>query len=94
MWQRRSHMLAPLSKLMSINRTFQWTQFEQDTFNKIKRILIRNTLLTYPDFNETLKINTNASAFQLGAVIIHKVKPIHFYSIKLTNAQRALAQCS
>ena len=45
-------------------------------------------LLTYPNFNETFKIRTNASAFQLGAVIIHKVKPINFYIIKLTDSQQ------
>ena len=54
MWERRSHMLAPLSKLTSIYK-FKWTQVEQDAFNKIKRILAHDTLLTYPDFNETLK---------------------------------------
>ena len=34
--------------------------------------MAHNTLLTYPDFNETFKIHTNASAFQLGAVISQK----------------------
>ena len=42
-----------------------------------------DNLLTYPDFNEMLKIHTNASAFQLGAVIIQKGTPITFYSRKL-----------
>ena len=45
-------------------------------------------MLTYPDFNETFKIRTNASAFQLGAVIIHKGKIIAFYSGKPTDAQQ------
>ena len=31
-----------------------------------------DTLLTYPGFNETFKIHTDASAFQLGAVISQK----------------------
>ena len=47
-----------------------------------------DTSLTYPDFNETFKIHTNDSAFQLGAVISQKGKPITFYSIKLTDSQR------
>ena len=47
-----------------------------------------DTLLTYLDFNEAFKIHTNASVFQLGAVIIQKVKPIALYSIKLTGAQQ------
>ena len=50
--------------------------------------MARNNLLTYMDFNETLKIHTNASAFQLGAVISHKGKPIAFYSIKLTDTKQ------
>ena len=77
-WPRRSYTLAPLTKLMSIKRNFECTQVKQDAFEKIKRILARDTLLTYPDFNETFKIHTNASAFQLGAVISQKVNPFRF----------------
>ena len=47
-----------------------------------------NNLLTYPNLNETLKIHTNSSKFQLGSVILHKGKPIAFYSKKLTDAQK------
>ena len=84
MWPRRSHTLAPLTISMSINRKFKWAQVEQDAFDKIKRIMARNNLLTYPGFNETFKIHTNASAFRLGAVVSQKVKPIAFYSRELT----------
>ena len=69
MWPRWSHTLAPLTKMKSIKRNFKCTQVEQDTFDKIKRIVARDTLLTYPDFNENFKTHTDASAFQLGAVI-------------------------
>ena len=48
----------------------------------------RATLLTYTYFNGTFKIHTNASAFQLGAVIIQKDKPIAIYSRKLANEQQ------
>ena len=85
MWPRRSHMLAPLTKLTSIKRNFKWAQVEQDAFDEIKRILACDNLLTYPDFNEIFKIQTDASAFQFGAVIIQKGKPIAFYSRKLTH---------
>ena len=50
--------------------------------------MARDNLLTYPDFNEAFKINTDASAFQLGAVISQKVKPIAFYSRKITSSQK------
>ena len=48
--------------------------------------MARDTLLTYPDFNEALKIHTDASAFQLGAVISQKYKPIDLYIGKITYA--------
>ena len=88
MWSRRPHTLAPLTKLTSIKRKFKWTQVEQDDFEKIKQITACDNLSTYPDFNETFKIHTNDSAFQLGAVIIQKVKTTAFYSKKLTDSQR------
>ena len=46
-----------------------------------------NNLLTYPDFNETFKIHTDASAFQLGAVVSQKGKPIAFHIRKLNDTQ-------
>ena len=52
-----------------MNRKFEWTEVEQDVFEKIKRIMACNTLLTHPDFNETFRIHADASAFQLRAVI-------------------------
>ena len=61
---------------------------EKYTFVEIKRIVACDTLLTYPDFNETFKIHTDVSAFQLGAVIRHKGKPIASYSRKLTYSQK------
>ena len=88
MWPRRSHALLPLTKLTYIKRKFKWTEFEQDDFNEIKRIVAHDTLLNYQYFDETFRIHTNASAFQLGAVIIQKVEPIALYSRKLTGAQQ------
>ena len=38
-------------------------------FDKIKRIVAHDTLLTYPDFNENFKMHTDDIALQLGGVI-------------------------
>ena len=46
-----------------------------------------DTLLDYPGFNEEFNIYTGARDFWLGVFIIHKGKPIAFYSIKLTEYQ-------
>ena len=64
MWTRRSHKLAPLTRLTFIIQKFKCTEFEQDALDKIKQIVACNTLLIYPDFNETYKILADARAFQ------------------------------
>ena len=88
MWPRRSHTLAPLTRLTYNNRKFKWAQFKQYEMDTIKWVVACDTLLTYPGFNEIFNIHTNASAFQLGAVIIQKGKPIAFYSRNITDAQQ------
>ena len=65
----------------------KWTKIEQEAFKEIKRIAVHNILLSYPGFNKEFKIRTNASDFQLGAVIIQDGRPISFYSIKIIGAQ-------
>ena len=87
MWARHSHMLAPLTKITHNKVKYKWTKIEQDAFDEIKRIVSRDTLLIYPDFNEVFKFHTNANDFQLGAFISQKGKPMDLYSRKLTNAQ-------
>ena len=79
------HALAHLNRLTSIKRKFKRTQVEQDAFDEIKRIVSWDTLLTYPEFNEIFKMHTDASAFQLEAVISQKGKPIAFYIRKITD---------
>ena len=72
-------MLAPLTNITSSKVRFKCTKIKQDAFDKIKRIVARDTLLDYPDFNEEFKIHTNASNLQLRAFISKKGKHIAFY---------------
>ena len=83
----RSYLLQPLTALTSTNIEFKWTYVEQKEFDKIKQIFACDTLLIYTDFNEHFYIHTDASDFQLGAVIRQNGKLIDFYSRKLTEAQ-------
>jgi hypothetical protein len=87
MWPRRSEILAPLTHLTSKDVPFQWTNIEQQAFDKIKAIVCHEVLLSYPDFNKPFHIHTDASHYQLGAVISQDNHPIAFYSQKLQLAQ-------
>ena len=87
LWIRRSHVLAPLTKLTGANAKWRWTEVEQNAFDTMKAIVSKGALLAYPDFNQPFDIHTDASHTQLGAVISQKGVPIAFYSRKLNDAQ-------
>ena len=87
MWIHRSHTMAPLTALTSVTRKWKWEKEHQDAFEATKRIIARETLLAYPDFELPFELHTDASDYQLGAVIAQKGKPIAFYSRKLNPAQ-------
>ncbi|MGH7955113.1 MAG: RNase H-like domain-containing protein, partial [Gloeomargaritales cyanobacterium] len=89
MWRHRSDLLAPLSTMTSKNVRWKWTQDAQGAFDKIKRIVCQDVLLSYPDFSKPFHIYTDASDSQLGAVITQESnRPLAFYSRKLNSAQR------
>jgi hypothetical protein len=88
MWQMRSHILAPLSALVSPKVKFEWHQEHQDAFDQIKTLISMEMLLTFPNFNEPFHIFTDASKYQLGTVIMQNNKPLAFYSQKMNEAQK------
>lgn len=87
MWRKRSHILAPLTALASNKAKWIWSKPQQSAFEEAKQMVLRETILTYPDFTQPFHIYTDASNFQLGAVIMQKKKPLAFYTRKLNKAQ-------
>ena len=89
MWRRRSHLLAPLSALLSKKKSkWDWTEECEKSFQEMKEVMSEETLLAFPDFNKTFHIYTDASDYQLGGVIMQEGKPLAFYSRKLNDAQK------
>jgi hypothetical protein len=70
MWKGRSHVLAPLTELVSKIKAFQWKEEQQKAFELIKKIMSRETLLSFPDFSKPFHIYADASDYQLGSVIM------------------------
>ena len=87
MWIRRSAVLAPLTALTSKTAKWKWTDVEQKAFDTIKKILSKETLLVYPNFSKHFDIHTDASDYQMGAVISQENQPIAFFSRKLSKTQ-------
>jgi len=87
MWVRRSHVLAPLAALTSKTTKWKWEPQHQKAFAMAKRIIAKETLLAYPNFNKPFQIHTNANHYQLGTAASQEGKPIAFCSRKLDPAQ-------
>ena len=87
MWMRRSHILAPLNRLLKKGTKWKWSAEEDRAFENIKRVMAKETLLHYADFNQPFEIHTDASLRQIGAVISQNGKPIAFYTRKLRDGQ-------
>jgi hypothetical protein len=51
-WQKRSHMLAPLTGLVSPIVKYKWGPDQQKAFDEIKQKVIQETLLAFPDFKK------------------------------------------
>ena len=88
MWQKRSKLLTPLTALTSKNVKYDWKDEHKKCFEAIKRVIGREVLLDYLDFNAPFEIHTDASKLQIGAVISQKGKPIAFYPRNMNSAQQ------
>ena len=90
LWPRRSEICAPLTELTrgAKKGSVEWNDRCENAFITMKRLIAKETLLSYPNFNKKFTIHTDASDFQLGAVITQEGKPLAFFSRKLTSAQR------
>jgi hypothetical protein len=88
MWRKRSHLTAPLSALVSKDVPWKWGKEQQEAFEAIKKVVSRETLLAFPQFDKPFHVYTDASNYQLGAVIMQEGRPLAFYSRKMNSAQK------
>ena len=91
LWPRRSHVLAPLTEAAAgkaKRAKIKWTEELERAFQDLKKLVAKDTMLNYPDWSQPFEVHTDASDFQLGAVISQNNKPIAFFSRKLNSAQK------
>mgnify|MGYP005849673443 CR=1 FL=1 len=82
-------ILAPLTQLVGgKSKAFKWKEEHQKAFETVKDTIAEEVKLSFPDFNKEFHIYTDASDYQLGAVITQEGKPLAFYSRKLTDTQK------
>jgi hypothetical protein len=59
-----------------------WDPIHQKVFDNVKAAITKEVVLAYPEFSKPFEIYTDASTFQLGAVITQDNRPIAFFSRK------------
>ena len=88
MWKNRSSLLAPLTALTSKNVPYKWTEEHDKNCDAIKRVIGREVLLAYPDFDAPFQMHTDACKTQIGAVVSQNGKTIASCSRKMIGAQQ------
>ncbi|KAL7450185.1 hypothetical protein ACHAWC_004846 [Mediolabrus comicus] len=92
MWPSRAHVLKPLTD-MTGKKKFTWTEEMSKSFAQMKSILAMDALSAYPDHNKRFDIYTDASDYQMGAVLMQESdtgvkRPVAYFSRKLNAAQK------
>jgi RNase H-like domain found in reverse transcriptase len=67
-------------------KAFVWEDKHQQGFEQMKALIAMDVLLACPNHNKPFDIGTDASDYQLGAIIKQDNRPIAYYTRKLNSA--------
>ncbi len=67
-----SKIAKPLNDLLKKEIKFEWTEKQQEAFDKLKQKLIEHPILEYPNYEKPFTLITDASGRGLGAVLAQK----------------------
>ena len=92
-----STIIAPLDKLRGVKVPWRWTEVEQSAFCKLKALLSSEHVVACYNPQLPVKVESDASAVGLGAVISHifpdgSEKPIEYASRKLSKSECRYSQ--
>lgn len=59
---------------------FQWIPRAQSAFEALKQVMVSAPILSLPNFDELFIIESDASGFGIGAVLMENMKPIAYFS--------------
>jgi RNase H-like domain found in reverse transcriptase len=64
-----SRIAKPILTLLKKDEPFNWENKQQQAFDRLKDMLIKAPILTYPNFDQPFVIYTDASGIGLGAIL-------------------------
>jgi hypothetical protein len=75
-----SFIASPLHALTSVKQVFQWGGKQQKAFDTLKENINTTPVLALPDLQQPFEIETDASGYAMGAVLMQQRKPICYHS--------------
>jgi hypothetical protein len=75
-----SFIASPLHALTSVKNTFQWEGKQQKTFDTLKEKINTAPVLALLNLQQSFEIKTDASRYDMGAVLMQYRKPICYHS--------------
>lgn len=70
----------PLTTLLKKHTVFVWTSIHSKSFEALKTALCQAPVLALPDFSRPFAIETDASGYGIGAVLLQSGHPLAFIS--------------
>jgi len=86
-----SEKARPLTELLKKDHKWSWTPECQAAFEGLKKAMIEGPVLGIADVTKPFEVETDASDFALGGVLLQDGHPIAYESRKLNDAERRYA---
>jgi len=83
-----SFMASPLHALTGKSHGFQWGGKEQHAFDLLKKKISNAPVLALPNLQKCFEIETDASDYAMGAVLLQDRHPVCYHSEMFNNAVR------
>ena len=91
-----STMMVPINDLLKKDREWTWDAAQDDAFQRVKEAIASPTVLAYYDPNRATIVQSDASSYGLGGVILQdhdgKLPAVAYASRSLTEAETRYAQ--